>query len=270
VLVRGLLGGLRGILFLLDHGFYEFELFRRLLLRNIHFVVPAASNSYFQVLSQLGPGDYLCEVIDRRHHQTLKVRVVYVYRRGFRRKRLVTSLLDPRRYPADELAALYHLRWTIETFFRDFKHTLQGARWHCRTPETFQAELVAKMALVCLVRIPGCQAAVLKGIRPGCISFAATLTAVRRFMRSIVLRRGWASFREAWQNLVHKVAGYILAERPGRMYPRDRQEYRRLARDRRRRPPAPTPDLEQGPETKIVNVRKYAGTDGYTVTVLLS
>ena len=42
-------------------------------------------------------------------------------RDGFRRRRLVTSLLDPDRFPASELARLYHLRWDIETFYTEEK-----------------------------------------------------------------------------------------------------------------------------------------------------
>lgn len=40
--------------------------------------------------------------------------------------RLVTTLLDPQRYPAAELAALYHQRWEIETAFYGLKVTLRG------------------------------------------------------------------------------------------------------------------------------------------------
>ena len=41
--------------------------------------------------------------------------------------RLITTLLDSGQYPADELTALYHERWSIETTFAEIKTTLKGA-----------------------------------------------------------------------------------------------------------------------------------------------
>jgi hypothetical protein len=51
------------------------------------------------VLRTLGPGDYLCQIKDSHDQTPLIVRVVFVYRNGFRRRRLVTSLLDPILFP---------------------------------------------------------------------------------------------------------------------------------------------------------------------------
>jgi len=44
------------------------------------------------------------------------------------RYRVITSILEPDRAPAPELAALYHERWEIETAFDEFKTHLRGAR----------------------------------------------------------------------------------------------------------------------------------------------
>jgi hypothetical protein len=42
--------------------------------------------------------------------------------------RLITTILDPVRAPARELAALYHERWEIENAFDEFKTHLRGNR----------------------------------------------------------------------------------------------------------------------------------------------
>jgi len=60
---------------------------------------------------------------------------------------LVTTLLDPHRYPLEALAGLYHQRWTIETNFRHLKITLGMDRLHCQTVLGVQKE----MAMFCLV-----------------------------------------------------------------------------------------------------------------------
>lgn len=55
---------------------------------------------------------------------------------------LITTLLDVERYPADELAALYHERWSIETAFAEIKTTLKGADivLRSKTPELVRQE----------------------------------------------------------------------------------------------------------------------------------
>ncbi|MEE1830437.1 transposase, partial [Streptomyces sp. SP17KL33] len=42
--------------------------------------------------------------------------------------RLVTTLLDSRRYPARHLAALYRERWEIESVFAEIKTCQRGAK----------------------------------------------------------------------------------------------------------------------------------------------
>jgi IS4 transposase len=60
---------------------------------------------------------------------------------------LATTLLDPERYPAAEVAALYGQRWQIETNFRHLKQTLHMDVLRCKTVAGVQKEL-AMYALV--------------------------------------------------------------------------------------------------------------------------
>ena len=54
---------------------------------------------------------------------TLRQIRVVVDQPGFRTKELyiVTTLLDPVKYPSEEIASLYLKRWDVELFFRDIK-----------------------------------------------------------------------------------------------------------------------------------------------------
>ena len=104
----------KGDLLLLDSGFYYCATFVKILLRHAHFIIPAKTTTRPRVVRKLADGDYLCEIKDSYDKTTLTVRVVFVHRDGFRRRRLVTSLLDPVLFPASELARLYHMRWDIE------------------------------------------------------------------------------------------------------------------------------------------------------------
>src|SRR3712207_5269410 len=57
--------------------------------------------------------------------------------------RVVTSILDPQRAPAAELAALYHERWEIEVALAELKTQLRGARvvLRSKTPELVRQEV---------------------------------------------------------------------------------------------------------------------------------
>lgn len=249
-----LLGGLKkGDLVLIDNGFYSLEAFTQLRRRGCHFLCPMTTAGRPRVKRKLGEGDYLCEItsIDRRTRvkRTLTVRVIYACAPGFRRRRLVTSLLDPLAYPAAELAAIYHQRWHIETFYRDFKSTMRANRWHCQSPDTFAKELAVKMILVCLVRRAMLAAAGRHQLPVGQLSFSAALTATNAFLAHL-LRSSPDDFARLYDRFVDACGRSRVRQRPGRAYSRDKQTYRRRSRGmikkKRGRPPKapslPPPD----------------------------
>lgn len=62
---------------------------------------------------------------------------------GFRTRKIVvvTTLMDPERYPADELARLYLRRWKVEVFYRDIKQTMAMDILRCQTPAMINREI---------------------------------------------------------------------------------------------------------------------------------
>jgi IS4 transposase len=52
------------------------------------------------------------------------MRAIRYQRRGFKPQLLLTSLLDPKRYSADEIIALYHERWEIELGYNEIKRVM--------------------------------------------------------------------------------------------------------------------------------------------------
>ncbi|MDH6523394.1 hypothetical protein M2163_000101 [Streptomyces sp. SAI-135] len=76
--------------------------------------------------------DLLWRVPDPAHRDPVTVRVVAYQLNGTSHEgedyRLVTSLLDARRYPARQLAALYQERWEAEAVFAELKTHQRGAR----------------------------------------------------------------------------------------------------------------------------------------------
>lgn len=245
-LIQKLLPGLRkGDLLLIDSGFYFWTTFWRIRKRGAHFLIPAKTSHRPCVIRKLAAGDYLCRLT--RGDQSLVVRVCYVERPGFRRRRLVTSLLDAEQFPASQLAGLYHWRWGVETFYRDFKHTLQATHWHCRTPTTFEQELILHLITVCLIRIAMREAARQIGVPVAQLSFARCLTQIRLFFRRLG-RRPTAHWPALYADLIHACTTFLVAIKPGRRFSRDRQQYRRKARGfppqcGSRKPLAPAPVL---------------------------
>jgi hypothetical protein len=89
---------------------------------------------------------------------------------------IVTTLLDARLYPKQEIARLYGLRWSIETHFGELKTTLKMRRLKSQTVEGVQKELAVYCLVYSLVHAVMVEAAARQGVTPDRISF---LDAVR-------------------------------------------------------------------------------------------
>src|SRR5271167_813320 len=73
---------------------------------------------------------------------------------GFRSKEviLVTTLLDPKLYPSQELAKLYFRRWNVELHFRQIKTMLGMDVLRCLTPRMVLKELAMHRIAYNLIR----------------------------------------------------------------------------------------------------------------------
>jgi hypothetical protein len=96
--------------------------------------------------------------------------------------RLITTLFDPHNAPAQELAALYHARWTIETTFAELKTTLKGADvvLRSKTPELVRQEFWGLLLAHHVVRKLMLEAALAQERPPDELSFKHTLSLTRR------------------------------------------------------------------------------------------
>jgi hypothetical protein len=110
---------------------------------------------------------------------TLRVRELRytIARPGYRVRTvtLVTTLLDPVRYPKEKVAEAYGLRWTIETAFGHLKTTMQMDVLRCQTVRGIEKELTMFLLVYNLVRMTMLEAARRQGVPPERISFADAL-----------------------------------------------------------------------------------------------
>jgi Transposase DDE domain len=104
-----------------------------------------------------------------------------ITRRGFRTRSvtLLTTLLDPRRYPKDPLADLYESRWHIETDLGYLKTTMRMDVLRCKSPDGIAKELWAYMIVYNLVRMLMFEAAQQQGVHPDRVSFIDALNTLR-------------------------------------------------------------------------------------------
>jgi hypothetical protein len=95
--------------------------------------------------------------------------------------RLITTLTDPARYPAGDLAVLYHERWEIETAYLELKATILGGRvLRARTPDGIEQEIYALLVTYQALRTAIADAAsTVPGTDPDRASFAVALNAAR-------------------------------------------------------------------------------------------
>jgi hypothetical protein len=94
------------------------------------------------------------------------------------RFRLVTTLLDHRRFPADRLVRLYHERWEIESAYYALRHTLLAGRvLRSGDRPGLEQETWALLALYQLLRMAMTDAAATAGADPDRASFTTALQA---------------------------------------------------------------------------------------------
>ncbi len=110
---------------------------------------------------------------------TLRVRELRyaIARPGFRVKEvmLVTTLLDPERYPAEQLAQAYGLRWTIETCFGHLKTTMKMDVLRCQTVRGVLRELTMFLLVYNMVRMTMLEASRRQEVPVDRISFVDAL-----------------------------------------------------------------------------------------------
>ena len=102
----------------------------------------------------------------------------YTFKARGQRTRVVTmatTLLDPIRYPQEEIAALYGVRWTVETHFAELKTTLKMRKVKSRTPQGVQKEVAVYCLVYNLIHVVMLEAAWRQRVDPGRISFIDTV-----------------------------------------------------------------------------------------------
>jgi hypothetical protein len=183
-----------GMLLLADRLFTGAELWRTAAATGAELLWRTRSNAVLPVLEAFADGSYLSQIsaaTDRRQRiAPTVVRVVeYTLRDPGRPQakgqtyRLLTTILDPAKAPAAELAALYHQRWEAEGLLDELKTHQRGPGvvLRSKSPAMVAQEIWAMLLVHHAIRTLMHQAA-LDGetLDPDRLSFVRSLRVVRR------------------------------------------------------------------------------------------
>ncbi len=175
-----------GMLLLWDSGFHGSQLLFLVRACGAHVLGRLKSNVLTKPIKRLSDGSYLTYVYEDQDHQSGQRMLVRVISYTFtdervpsagQTHRLVTTLLDPELYPAQELAVLYHERWHVELVFDEVKTHLRLSARTLRslTPEGVLQELYGLLLAHVAVRTLMLQAATEGDVAPTQLSFTGTM-----------------------------------------------------------------------------------------------
>lgn len=195
-----------------------------------HWLIRAKCNLRWRVVKRLGPGDDLVEMETSHRARSAnpslpkrwEVRAVRYQRRGFPPQVLLTSLTDPDRYPACELADLYHERWEIELGYDEVKTDMLDRQEAIRSrkPSGVAQELWGVALAYNLVRLEMVRIAEEAKVPPNRISFTMALRLIRdEWLWCAVAKPG--AIPGHLRDLRADVLRFVLPpRRPQRSYPR--------------------------------------------------
>jgi putative transposase len=203
--------------------------------RSVHIVVRKHQlrATDFRTGQRLGPNDHLVcwskpqrpEWMSQEQYdqlpESLTVREVRVHvrQKGFRTRKLlvVTTLLDPEKYSAEEIANLYRRRWQAELNLRSLKIILQMDHLRCQTPHRVRNEFYMHLVGYNLIRRLMAVAAFGAGVEPWTVSFKGALQTINNLLPLLSTR---VSTDEWCQALLDAIATHIVGNRPDRFEPR--------------------------------------------------
>lgn len=221
-----------GDLLLMDAGIFCFRMAKQTKTKGAEFLARAQRRT-LEPLKKLSDGSYIARIFSHHNHRRsdrngMQVRVIEYtlddpLRTGHNEPhRVITSLMDPEKYPARELIALYHDRWEQELVFDEQKTHQDPRRPHkpthlrSQTPAGIVQELYALSLAHFIVRKLMFDAAQIDHIDVDRLSFSGSIRILR-------CRLADCRFEETdtwYKRLVYEVANELIEPRRNRINPR--------------------------------------------------
>jgi hypothetical protein len=190
-----------------DAGFVGYDLFQRLLARNLSFLIRVGANVHLLAdlldLTVQIKGDLVfLWPQGKRHLKPLTLRLIKLEKANQSPVYLVTNVLDDKRLPDRTASALYRLRWGVELCFRNFKRTLDQHKMRSHSPEQAKQELFWAMVGYLLMGLMSVDLITAEGRDPRALSAAGALRTIREAMTETKSWRRKGDLRVLLKNAV--------------------------------------------------------------------
>jgi hypothetical protein len=183
--------------------------------------------------------------------KSINLRVVEYRVPGFRPQAILTSVLSQKRISRGDwtrltttcvetgrklLPGLFHRRWEIETTYHELKVD-QGLDRHLRshTPASIEYEVAGHVVLYLLIRWLMVEAAVKHGLDPLRVSFLHALEELEAMRAMLVCSDFRWVVRVLLPRLLDRIASHQVPLRPGRHYPRRKEQSKIRVKLKRRK-----------------------------------
>jgi hypothetical protein len=254
-MARQLLQGLRANdLVLLDAGFRSYGVLAQIQRQDAYFCLRLSQKLNLKVLETLGSkNDVLVQWQPRDNRgkwrreglpKSLRLRRLTYHSKGFRPLHLLTNVLSAQQVPYEKwwglsvseegevlARGIYHFRWEIETTYRERKveQQLEGSL-RSRSVEGIAYEVAGHVLHYLLMRWVIAEAAQAAQVSPLRLSFQEALRESQAMSPAVVVASaGWVE-QTLRPRLLQRIGSHVVTERPGRTYPRRRQERRAAKR----------------------------------------
>lgn len=216
---------------LFDRGFYSLGLLHQWQNtgKERHWLMPLKKNTQYEVIHSFGRQDKLIQLTTTPQSRkkfpvlphTMQARLITKKVKG-KDLQILTSMIDPMRFPVTDIVDLYAHRWEIELGFREMKQSLLDNRFTLRSnqPELIRQELWGILLAYNLIRYQMVlMAKSLDDIHPNQLSFhGASMHIIHELTQLSFCTPG--NIPKYTMNITKSAKQFVLPSRRERQYPR--------------------------------------------------
>ena len=218
---------------LFDRGYYSLSLLYQWQRqgKNTHWMLPARKDLQYQVERHISDEDKIITLHTspqaKSKFKDLPEQItarLTTYKVDGKSYRVLSSLIDPMRYPYDELTEVYTQRWEIELGFREMKQGLHQSKHALRSkkPDMVRQELWGLLLAYNLIRIAMIDATKAEEILiPRQLSFSLCMRHIIAFFMLTPIHSA-SKLPVHYEELLTTLRLFVLPDRlPDRRYPRE-------------------------------------------------
>lgn len=196
-----------------------------------HFVIPTKSNTRWEVIEGAENSDDFTVRMRVSPQARAKctqlpefweARAITVTDQQGRKRILLTSLRDRRRYKPADIANYYTRRWGIETSYRELKQTMLGATLTLRskTVDGVYQEIWGTLIAYNLIRLEIAKAALIVKCEPTEVSFIRAFHLIQFELHWAAVTRSYGKLPASIKHLRERLVSLLNDERPDRKFDR--------------------------------------------------